>query len=237
MASEARIPFLGDVEECEEREVPLGSKNDGIPQKSDGSELVGNSQTHAETELCAKNESVTEEGASEEKIEETQNENGESSNVTNTGSQLASEIVDSTEIDTNASKPVEVTGDKTNDKGNQDAFSTGSQLESKVLASTDNSSEIDINVPKVVDVTGGTSTDDGSQDATGMETKQVNEAETKVEGVPSTSSESPFADDKSKDSALWYDHVLLVRGLPPREAGVSLSLTYLSTLIAALFFN
>lgn len=233
MASEERIPFLGDDEECEERKVQLASENDGIQNKSDGSELLGNKQTH-ETESCIKDESVTDQGGSAVNIIETQNAGGESGSVTNTGSQLASKLVDSNEIGMSASKPVDVTGDKTTDEGNQDTISTGNQNASKVVDSIDNSSEIDISASKPVDITEGTTTDEGNL-STG--TKQV-KTEKNVESVPSTSSESPSADDKSKESALWYIHVLLVRGLPPREAGVSLSMTSLSSpSIAFLFIN
>lgn len=230
MTSEERIPFLGDDEECEERKIQLSTY--GIKVESDGSELFGNSQTHQETESCVENERVTEQGVSAVHIKETQSSHGESNSVAHTGSQLASEPLGSTEFGMSASKPVDLTEDKTTDEGNQDTISTGTQLASKVVDSIVNSSEVDIRTFKPVDVTGGSTTGD-NHDTISAGIK----IEKNVEGVPSTSSDSQPADDGSKETALWYIHVLLVRGLPPREAGVSLSLTPLPSLTVAVFFQ
>jgi hypothetical protein len=276
MASEERIPFLGDDEECDERKVQLASESDGVQRNRGVLELLGSSETH-ETESRI-NESVIDQSVSAVNIKDRQNAYGESSSVTNTGSRLASELVCSTEVgtsasspvdvtgekaaegnqdtistdgelasdvvgsndkssevDTSASKPVDVTEDKTSNEGNQDTISTGGQLASKVVGSNDNSSETNISESKSVDVKDGTITDEGNHSTIIKGTKQVTETEKNV-GVPSTSSESPFTDDKSKESALWYIHVLLVRGLPPREAGVSVLLTSLSSLTVAVLF-
>jgi hypothetical protein len=106
--------------------------------------------------------------------------------------------------------------------------SVGLEPASEVLDSTsdcvdgvNNSSEADSSAFKQVDVTGEKLIDD-KQDMTVTGASEDNVAVKTEEGVPSTSTEAQSADDKAKESALCYPHVLLVHGLPPREAGVSM---------------
>jgi hypothetical protein len=101
--------------------------------------------------------------------------------------------------------------------------SVGHEPASEVVDSTsdrvdgvNNSSEADTSAFKQVDVTGE------KQDTTVTGASEVNVTVKTEEGVPSTSSEAQSADDKAKETALCYPHVLLVHGLPPREAGVSM---------------
>jgi hypothetical protein len=105
--------------------------------------------------------------------------------------------------------------------------SVGHEPASEVVDSTsdrvdgvNSSSEADTSAFKQVDVTGEKLIDDKDTTVTGA--SEVNVTVKTEEGVPSTSSEAQSADDKAKESALCYPHVLLVHGLPPREAGVSM---------------
>lgn len=183
MASEERIPFLGE-EEQEVTKVQIASENDDSHQNIDASELFSNSQTHSETEARENNELVIEQGVGEVNIKGADDKKEETCNVSSVVREPSSDVVDSTsdsvdcvknsaQVDTNESQQVDVTGEKPID--NQDTTITGA---------------VDVNVTVKAE-----------------------------EGVPSTSSEAQFADDKAKESALCYAHVLLVHGLPPREAG------------------
>jgi len=187
MASEERIPFLGE-EEQDVTKVQVASENDDNHQNTDVSKLSGNSQTHSETEPHEKNELGTDQGVCEVNIKGEDVKAEETCNVSGVGHEPASEVVDST---------------------------------SDRVDGVNNSSEADNSASKQVDVTGEEQIDD-EQDATITGAAEVNVTVKTEEGVPSTSSEAQSADDKAKESALCYPHVLLVHGLPPREAGVSM---------------
>lgn len=184
MASEERIPFLGE-EEQEVTEVQVASENDDRHQNIDASKLLGNLQAQSETGPCEKNESVIEQGGCEVNTKGDEDTIEEASNVSSVANEPASEVVDST------SDPID---------------------------GVKNSSEVDTSASKQVDVTGEKPVDD-KQDTTITGEVEINVTVTE-EGVPSTSSETQSADDKAKESAVFYSHVLLVHGLPPREAGV-----------------
>lgn len=186
MASEERIPFLGE-EEQDVTKVQVASENDDNHQNIDVSELSVNSQTHSETEPREKNELEINQGVCEVKIKVEVKEE-ETCNVSSVGNEPTSEVVDST---------------------------------SDRLDGVNSSSEADDSASKQVDVIGEKQIDD-KQDATITGAAEVNVTVKTEEGVPSTSSEAQSADDKAKESALCYPHVLLVHGLPPREAGVSM---------------
>lgn len=208
MASDDRIPSLEHDEEHKAK-VELASENDGSHRKSDGTELLGNSQEYQETEARISQELLTEQGVCEININEARNTN-DTCSVTDVGRQPASEVdstENSSEVDTSTSKPV---------------ADTGKQPASEVVDSVENSSEADISASKPTDLTECKTADEGDQNKISTEEKQVNDSENNKEGVPGTSSEAKSADDKSSESAHLYIHVLLVRGLPPREAGVSL---------------
>lgn len=186
MASEERIPFLGE-EEQDVRKVQVASENDDNHQNIDVSKLSGNSQTHSETEPREKNDLGIDQGVCEVNIKGADVKEEETCNVSSVGHEPASEVVDST---------------------------------SDRVDGVNSLSEADNSASKV-DVTGEQQIDD-KQDATITGTAEVNVTVKNEEGVPSTSSEAQSADDKAKESALCYPHVLLVHGLPPREAGVSM---------------
>jgi hypothetical protein len=208
MASDDRIPCLGHDEELEAK-VELANENDGSHRKSDGTDLLGNWQEYQETEAHIGKELITEQGVCDANITEAGNTN-DTFSVDDVGRQSTSEM-DSTEnspeVNTIQSVPVA-------DNGKQPA--------SEVVDSVENSSEADTSLSKSVAVTEYKTADEGDQDKISTEEEQVNETEQTTEGVPGTSSEPKSADDKSNESAHLYVHVLLVRGLPPREAGVSL---------------
>lgn len=208
MASDDRIPSLGHDEQHKE-EGELVNENDGSHRKSDGTELLGNSQEYQETEARIGQELLTEQGVCDVNINEARNTN-DTCSVSDVGKQPASEV-DGTEnssgVDTSTSKPV---------------ADTDKQPASEVVDSFENSSGADTSASKPTDVTECKTADEDDQNKISTEEKQVNDTEENKEGVPGTSSEAKSADDKSSESAHLYIHVLLVRGLPPREAGVSL---------------
>jgi hypothetical protein len=209
MASDDRIPFLGDDEEHKAK-VELGNENDASLRKSDGTELLGNSeQEYQETEAHVEKELLTEQGVCDVNINEARNIN-DTCSVTDVGRQPASEV-DSTE---NSSE--------VNNSATKSVADTARPPASEVVGSVENSSEADTSASNPVDVTEYKTADEGDQDKISKEEKQVNETEKSKEGVPGTSSEAKSADDRSNETAHLYIHVLLVRGLPPREAGVSL---------------
>jgi hypothetical protein len=208
MASEDRIPSLGHDEEHEAK-AELANENDGSHLKSDGTDLLGNSQDYQETEAHIKTELVTEQRVYDVNITEAGNTN-DTYSVTSVGRQSASEmdgIENSSEVNTGQSVPV---------------ADNGTQPKSEVVESVENSSDADTSLSKPVDVTECKTEDEGDQEKMSTEEKQANETEQNKEDVPGTSSEAKSTDDKSNESAHLYIHVLLVRGLPPREAGVSL---------------
>lgn len=186
MASEERIPFLGE-EEQDVTKVKVASENDDNHQNIDVSKLSGNSQTHSETEPREKDELGIDQGVCEVNIKGEDVKEEETCNVSSVGHEPASEVVDST-------------SDRVDVNSSSEAVNSAS---------------------KQVDVTGEKQIDD-KQDATITGAAEVNVTVKTEEGVPSTSSEAQSADDKAKESALCYPHVLLVHGLPPREAGVSM---------------
>jgi len=187
MASEERIPFLGE-EERDVTKAQIASENDDNHQNTDVSKLSGDSQTHSETEPCEKNELGIDQGVCEVNIEGEDVKEEETCNVSSVGHEPAAKVVDGT---------------------------------SDRVDGVNNSSEADNSACKQVDVTGEKQIDD-KQDATVTGAAEVNVTVKTEEGVPSTSSEAQSVDDKAKESALCYPHVLLVHGLPPREAGVSM---------------
>lgn len=187
MASEERIPFLGE-EEQDVTKVQVASGNDDNHQTINVSNLSGNLQTHSETEPREKDELGIDQGVCEVNMTGKDFKKEETCNVSSVGHEPASEVVDST---------------------------------SDRVDGVNNSAEADTSSSKQVHITGEKPIDD-KQDATIMGTAEVNVTVKTEEGVPSTSSEAQSADDKAKESALCYAHVLLVHGLPPREAGVSM---------------
>jgi hypothetical protein len=208
MASDDRIPGLGQDEEHQGK-VELANENDGSHRKSDGTDLLENWQEYKEAEAHIGKELLTEQGVCDVNVKEGGNTN-DTFSVTDAGRQSASEmdITENTpEVHTIQSVPVA-------DNGRQPA--------SEVVDSVENSSGADESLSKPVAITECKTEDEGDQDKISTEEKQVNETEQNTEGVPGTSSEPKSADDKSNESAHLYVHVLLVRGLPPREAGVSL---------------
>lgn len=204
MASHDRIPALG-LDEEHKVKVELARENDGSHRETDGTELFGNSQEYQETEARIGQELLTEKGVYDVNINKARNTNDNCS-VTDVGRQPASEVdstENSSEVDT---KPV-AGADK------QPASEVAGCVENLLGADTSESKPTDITECKIED--------EGDQSKISTEEKQVNDTEENKEGVPGTSSEATPADDKSSESAHLYIHVLLVRGLPPREAGVS----------------
>lgn len=120
---------------------------------------------------------------------------------------------------------VNIKGEDVKEEETCNVSSVGHEPASEVVDGTsdrvdgvNSSSEADNSASKQVDVSGEKQTDD-KQDATITGAAEDFLTLKTGEDVPSTSSEAQSADDKAKESALCYPHVLLVHGLPPREAG------------------
>lgn len=202
MASDEYIPFLCE-EEQEITKVQVASESDDSHQNIDASKLFSNSQTHSEIEQLEKNDIVIEQGVCEVNIKGADDKKEETCNVSGVDHEPTSEVVDSTSDSVDGVK---------------------------------NSPEVDTNASKQVDVTGEKPIDD-KQDTATMGAVEVNVTVKTEESVPSTSTEAQSADDKAKESTLCYPHVLLVHGLPAREAGVSMWLMSLPALRIAFLLS